>query len=576
MSRGPRDLRDLICVSRLTFRQSDEEVISDEDSDTRDWDDISVGSWSSESRQDSATVVKHTGFSPDSGFATNGGSPLNSTICNADTNLKLDLSILHEKKQSKKKKTKKKVLEIDRLKNPFPKPPPLPPLKPFTDSASENCIDANVQAMPLPDSHMKSVPIVAQYVGSKSVHISQSESKMKSHDKVARKKSHDSSDDIENSVTVKNESQQLNTNRQPIASHMESGSYDIMLSYMDATVVSNWLTRANESVSDISTYILKGDNFVQFAHFWLAEFEDVKKHEIFELEIEILRDELGFAFAVGKDEKKISQRDISNLIGAIFREYPVKLFNSKGNFLFLDYLDIITSIKTENYKKLLSDVKCSTQNRQYAQWLLATRSFALVNMWSAIVNFYRNLLAKKGQIGATSKTPPVLSTCKSVYDQRLYQALHHGFVDVVHYLHSCGLVNLRQIDNQGRTLVFTAVMYNQLKTLQYLVTRVKPPLDINHVSDSGNTALHAAVNNGSNQLVSVLLKSPNININCVNTQCENATPLHLAVMHGHFDVVELLLKAGTDTSLKMGDLTAVDIAREFEHPDILTLLQERK
>lgn len=41
---------------------------------------------------------------------------------------------------------------------------------------------------------------------------------------------------------------------------------------------------------------------------------------------------------------------------------------------------------------------------------------------------------------------------------------------------------------------------------------------------------------------------------------------------GHKDVVELLLKAGADKHLQMGDVSALDIARDFEHPEILELL----
>lgn len=63
---------------------------------------------------------------------------------------------------------------------------------------------------------------------------------------------------------------------------------------------------------------------------------------------------------------------------------------------------------------------------------------------------------------------------------------------------------------------------------------MKPPISINHVSDTGNTALHAAVNSGNALLVSLLLKRGDINVNCLNTQCENASPLHLAVLHGNF------------------------------------------
>lgn len=51
-------------------------------------------------------------------------------------------------------------------------------------------------------------------------------------------------------------------------------------------------------------------------------------------------------------------------------------------------------------------------------------------------------------------------------------------------------------------------------------------------ADTGNTPLHAAANNGNTELVTMLVKSADIDVNVQNPQCENATPLHLAVMHG--------------------------------------------
>ena len=41
---------------------------------------------------------------------------------------------------------------------------------------------------------------------------------------------------------------------------------------------------------------------------------------------------------------------------------------------------------------------------------------------------------------------------------------------------------------------------------------------------------------------------------------------------GYKDVVELLLAAGADHMVKMGELTANDIARDFGHDDILAVL----
>lgn len=42
---------------------------------------------------------------------------------------------------------------------------------------------------------------------------------------------------------------------------------------------------------------------------------------------------------------------------------------------------------------------------------------------------------------------------------------------------------------------------------------------------------------------------------------------------GHRKVVEMLIAAGADPTLKMGDLTAADIAKDFNHQDLLSLLR---
>lgn len=467
MSRGPRDLRDLICVSRLTFRESDDEVVSDEDALKGDWDAISLGSSGScDSRQGSASKPQQK--SPDSGCVTNESSPSDSAFVNniPDSDLKLDLSCLNQKKKSKRKKkfSSKEIpgfMEIPKFS--FPKPPPLPPLGRSTSTDKEDDSSHTESGDNVAVNHNRSKPVVQK-------------NGRKRQTKPAIKDGSVSIDSIDavdfESTPVKLVTSGNHTYRVSAASHAETGDYDNMLCYMDATVVSGWLTRANKNVSEVATYMHDDENFVQFAHFWLTDFADVQKREIFELELEILREELGFAFAPGRDEGKVSQRDISNLIGAIFREYPAKLLSARGNFLFLDYLDTITSAKTQKYKKLLSDVKCSTKNRQYAQWFLAARSFALVSIWCAIVNFYRNLLGKHGNTDGKSTTI-VPSSFKSVYEKRLFLALRRGYTDVVHYLNVGGYVDLRMIDNHERTLIFTAVMHNQPKLVQYLTSRVR-------------------------------------------------------------------------------------------------------
>ena len=472
MSRGPKDLRDLICVSRLTFQASDEEIISDDERLNTDFDNLSLGSSGScDSRQGSAVKTKALigqRVSPDSGCVANGESPPSANLDQhavvKGDELKLDLSGIHRKK-SKKTKRKKKGLSIEPPRHELPKQAPLPPVRRSVSSISD--IDSSSRPISSESGNRTPTPADNGNIGALN------SSRDKGNITPTPTHATGSDEDVDGeSVPVKPAVKQTKLAHKPQpASIPETGNFDEMLCFMDATIVSSWLTRANNCVSEISTYILSEDHFVRFSHFWLTDFPDVQKREIFELEIEILREELGFAFTVGRDQRKITQHDISNLIGAIFREYPARLLSSKGNFLFLDYLDILSSERTQKYKKLLSDVKCSTKNRQYAQWILATRSFALVSMWSAIVNFYRNLLGKHGSTDGLS-IPSSHVSYRNIYEKRLFQALKLGYTDVIHFLVISGLVNVKLIDSHERTLIFTAVMYNQPKVLQYFINRV--------------------------------------------------------------------------------------------------------
>lgn len=425
MSRGVRDLRDLICVSRLTFRASDdeEEIISDDERMSRDFDRVSLSSATSTGTDGLTTTDHH--ISPDSGCVTNGSTPPDTAVDPAEinkpeetkptfiTNTKID--------RPRKKKRKEKWKQVDTLppRHEFPKKMPLPPVRPVSSNSSVSELD------------------------------------------------------------VDNVSQPILGKKKPSQPDVSSGNFDNMLCYMDATVVSNWLTRANTAVIELTKFCNSNDNFVQFAHFWLSDFPDLQKKDIFELEHSILLEELGFAFAVGREQRKVSHRDLLDLIGALFREYPKKILSAKGPYMFLNYLEFLSSEKKADYKKILSDVKCSTKNKQYAQWLLATRSFALVSMWSAIVNFYRNLM---GRIKDFQPAPSALSHSDSDINlSRVYQAIRLGYSDVVHYYIVSGHINPQQVDSHNRTFIFTAVMHNQLDVLNYLMKRVRIFKNLIHV-----------------------------------------------------------------------------------------------
>ena len=358
MSRGVKDLRELICVSRLTVRHSDDEEFSSSEDSTRTshdldqeddqsltnrLDNLSVSS-GDDSRQGSAGLRTNSrgNYSSDSGFVN--GQNGDGTCSIAPKPPASDTG----KHARRKRKKKRKAVQAFLTKHDLPSVAPLPPLR--------NNSDLSVGS--------------GEYDGSVAI----------------------------------------NNNRR--------SNFDDIMVYMDASVVSDWLQQANQVVSELSQWCCDAENFVNFAHFWLTDFPDIQRMEIFKLEFSILLDHLQLAFASGQESGKVKHRDLLHLLDAILREYPGKLFSSKGSHLFLDYLDILTSERHDPYKKLLSDVKCSTRIKQYAQLMLATRSFALVSMWSAIVNFYRSLLGKSNTIGGK-----IGSSKGSHYEQFMYHSI---------------------------------------------------------------------------------------------------------------------------------------------------------
>ncbi|CAL1546431.1 unnamed protein product [Lymnaea stagnalis] len=535
MSRGVRDLRDLICVSRLTFHESEEEdIFSDYDGTLSNEKSFSCTSSQSDNSKSDSPLDSTDVVSPDSGCITE--SPVTSTSQSAsvdrfenednlfmtglqnkikDTKLSLSLDNAKLIKNPRKKK-KKSNISHKPMRHDLPKPAPLPPVQ--------------------------SSPSKLSKLGEHKLDINQSKT-----------------------VTAPSQNHQPSKVKTRI-------HFDDILTFMDATIVANWLKRSNEAIQELAKFCNSGENFIQFAHFWLSDFPDFQKKDIFSMEYDILLDEIELALVVGRESKQVERRDILDMTGAVFKEYPVRLMGSQGPHMFLDYLEILTSGKHDQYKKLLSDVRCSTSNRQYAQWLLATRSFALVNVWSSVVNFYRNLL---GVVTSQDKSSSDQGSSKELSHKRIVQSLRLGLTDVVNYFLVSGHVKSTYLDPHRKSLLFLAVMYTQPEVVKYLLTKVNPAIDVNQAADNGNTALHAAVNSGSLTIVSMLCESDSLNVNCVNKQCDGATPLHLAVMHGHTDIVDCLLKHNSNPLLKMADKTAVELARDFNQSEILNILENK-
>ena len=266
------------------------------------------------------------------------------------------------------------------------------------------------------------------------------------------------------------------------ASTPHDGNFDCVLQHMDSSCVNDWLTRSNVMVNDLTTWCNDKDNFVQFSHFWLTEFPEYQRIDIIKMEVGILSDELTIAFVDGIKQGAVKLSDLNSLVLAVLREYPSRLCSAQGPHVFLNILDTLSSERAHEYKRLLTDVKISTRNRNYAQWMLALRAFLLLNVWSNVVKFYRKFKSevvnqeKEDQEDGVKIKHPALDAMKT----RAFQAVRLGYVSVLYYLVKSGKVEASIRDHQGRTLVFAAVMHQQQHVLHYLVTKVRycPVLDL--------------------------------------------------------------------------------------------------
>lgn len=114
--------------------------------------------------------------------------------------------------------------------------------------------------------------------------------------------------------------------------------------------------------------------------------------------------------------------------------------------------------------------------------------------------------------------------------------------------------------HNGDTALMTAAYKSNIAAVQALLERKA------EVNRPGWTALHYAATVGANDIVQLLLdryayidaESPN-----------KTTPIMMAARGGHILTVKLLLDAGADATLKNDvGMTAIDLARKFDHVDI--------
>ena len=250
-------------------------------------------------------------------------------------------------------------------------------------------------------------------------------------------------------------------------------NFDLILLYMDSTVVGDWLTKANSSIKQLTSWLHYNDNFIQFAHFWMSEMPRSQQRELVEMEFSILMEEIYFAFGAGLQGGSVSRQDVDTFARAVFWEYPEKFHSSETKDFFLKILLCLCSGRKNNYRALLSDVQCSTSNKQFVQLILATRAFAVVNICTGVLEFFKSAFQRSTYVEVADNSL-VSKSIVAIATEFAFQAVQKDLPDVLDYLmRNYSLQHHTLKDGSGKNLIFAAVLSGKENMLTHLLKVVK-------------------------------------------------------------------------------------------------------
>lgn len=340
---------------------------------------------------------------------------------------------------------------------------------------------------------------------------------------------------------------------------------DEVMVHIDTDFVSEWLVRANQSVTEMQLWWCRDDNGVKFSHFWLSVFSDDRRKGLLEMEYDLLVEEIRPAFrGDGRGPSLVTNAHLEKLMRSVVREYPTQFGHSDDGTPFLDMAWVLaTKGRPGQYRDLLSDVKCSSHNTLYGQWLLAMRSFALITMVTAVTGFYQRFSEMEEESassfsrpgtgagvrpGTTSGARPGTSSGRrpgtsagartaDPTTESAFAAAKLGFGDVIFYMLSRGMVMPDVVDGLGRTLIFVAVTHRKLDVTKFILENASL-FDIDKPAKAGNTPLHAAVNNGDTEMATLLIDAGADA--SVKNPTSGATPRMIAEMLDHQALLTIL------------------------------------
>lgn len=146
----------------------------------------------------------------------------------------------------------------------------------------------------------------------------------------------------------------------------------------------------------------------------------------------------------------------------------------------------------------------------------------------------------------------------------LYLALREPSPKVAQVLLKAPQIDVNHLTEQGESPLMMAVFKGQIELTQQLI---KQGADVNK---TGWTPLHYAATAGNTQLVKMLLE----NYAYIDAESPNkTTPLMMAAHYGTPGAVKLLLEEGADVSLKNDlGLSAIDFAQAAKKADSVEII----
>jgi ankyrin repeat protein len=152
----------------------------------------------------------------------------------------------------------------------------------------------------------------------------------------------------------------------------------------------------------------------------------------------------------------------------------------------------------------------------------------------------------------------------------LHQAILRRQLKIVPVLLEAG-ADVQTPDTAGRTPLHLAVERGDAGIVAELLRRKADPTKRDRI---GWTPLHHAAAKNRLEIATLLLDS-GMNPNLLSEL--GGTPLHEGAAAGSVEMVKLLLARGVDPTVRSKPgVTALDLAREYKHPEVVTLLEGAK